>query len=45
MKFSRSKKTMAATVASLCALTAVPALTASAANGQGAAEASPVPFR
>jgi hypothetical protein len=40
MKFSASKKTLAATVASLCALTAVPALTASAANGQGATHAS-----
>ena len=40
MKFSASKKTLAAAVASLCALTAVPALTASAANGQGATHAS-----
>src|SRR5688500_6891054 len=40
MKFSRSKKTLAAAVASMCALAAVPALSASAANSQGATQAS-----
>ena len=45
MKFSGSKKTLAAAVVSMCALAAVPALSASARQRPGRHAGQPVPIR